>query len=181
MRLKSYLQSIESRVGREANYFERYDNGRDPALSVFGFDNYPRNGRFTYFSYGLHLLNKPEWEHGRPEYFLTIDQSDRQFALFFAYMLSVFASEKSMNWATLMELDVNAVDGFPYCRIALGPPRYLGWNDYHIDCGEAIPIALGMAYLISNDDFQSARDRGFQFLADKLEIEEDYWWRVKPI
>jgi len=149
-------------------------------IGIAGFDDYPQAGHFTYFSHGLHLLGKPEWARGRPEYFISIDQPDRGFAMFFAWLLSAFASEKVMSWNTLIGAgEDDAVEGYPYRRIALGPPAYLDWESYRLDEPGQLPIHLGMGYFISDGDFETARASGFGFLMEKMEEDPDYWRRIK--
>ncbi|MCS6135378.1 hypothetical protein G3496_10590 [Shewanella baltica] len=128
----------------------------------------------------MHKLDKPEWKVGRPEYFLTIDSDNREFAMFLAYLLSVFSTEKIMSWNTLIGIsDGDAIEGFPYRRMALGMPLYLNWEPYKLEPDNELPINFGMAFLISNSDFELAKDRGFSFLTDKLDEDQDYWWKIK--
>ena len=149
-------------------------------IGVVGFDDYPKKGHYTYFSYGLHLLGKPEWIAGRPEYFISIDNGDRGFPLFFAYLLSAFAPEKVMGWNTLIGAgDQDAVDGHPYRRIALGPPEYLPWKNHCIEEAGHLPIHLGMAYFVSDDDFVEASKVGIFYLQQKLHDAPDYWRKIK--
>jgi hypothetical protein len=174
-----YLEQLEARCGRPADYFHHMQADGGPQIGIIGFDHYPDKGCFTYFSHGLHLLARPEWKTGRPEYFITIDRPSRQFAAFFAYLISAFANEKVMGWNTLIGAgDCDAIDGHPYRRIALGPPQYLGWPDYRLDEEGALPIFLGMAYYISDDDFVAASEQGFGYLGAKMEEDHDYWRRI---
>lgn len=168
------------RCGREATYFNQIKSDDGPTIGLVGFDDYPLSGHFTYFTHGLHQLGKPEWVAGRPEYFVTIDNADRSFALFFAYVISAFAYEKVMGWGTLIGAgDDDAIEGYPYRRLALGPPLYLGWRNYRLEDPGMLPINLGMAYYMSDADFEAAADVGFDFLVEKLEEDPDYWRRIQ--
>ena len=125
-------------------------------------------------------MARGEWIAGRPEYFITIDQPNRDFALFFAYLLSAFSPEKVMGWNTLIGAgDADAVKGYPYRRIALGPPLYLDWPSYRLDETSQLPINLGMAYFISDDDFTTAAATGFGFLSQKIQVDPAYWRKIK--
>jgi len=176
----SYLGELELRCAVKADYFfqEKFENG--PPIAIIGFDNYPRPGEYTYFTYGLHLGSKKEWTHGRPEYFLTIDSDDRMFAVFFSYIVSVFAFEKSMTWGTLLGIgEEDAIQGYPYRRLALGMPRYLNWKNYRFEEHGNLPINFGMAYLISDTDFTKAAEMGFSYLEHMLKLDEDYWRKLQ--
>ncbi|HEX7642878.1 MAG TPA: hypothetical protein VF472_11785 [Burkholderiaceae bacterium] len=174
-----YLQNLETACGKAASYFDEINSKNGPPIGVIGFDDYPAKGQFTYFSYGLHMVRKPEWKFGRPEYFITIDNDNRLFAVFFGYLISAFAWEKVMGWNTLIGVgDNDAVEGYPYRRIALGPPMYLGWESYAIE-GDDLPIHLGMAYLISDGDFEEAAETGFGYLAQKSKESQDYWRTIQ--
>jgi len=180
MNRKQYVEELERRCGRVPDYFNQINAEGGPMIGIAGFDNYPLSGHFTYFSHGLHLLGKREWVAGRPEYFISIDKDNRSFALFFAYLLSMFAVEKVMGWKTLIGAgDRNAVDGHPYRRIALGPPQYLGWASYRIEEAGCLPIHLGMAYFISDEDFIEASKAGVGYLQKKMEEDPDYWRRIQ--
>ena len=180
MNREQFTREISVRCGQHPEFFNQIQAGGGPMIGIVGFDNYPSAGRFTYFSHGLHLLNKREWVAGRPEYFITIDNPNREFALFFAYLLSAFAGEKVMGWNTLLGAgDVDAVDGYPYRRIALGPPTYLGWLSYELPDATELPINFGMAYFLSDDDFERAAEMGIGYLQLKLEQDPDYWWKIR--
>lgn len=179
MNSKEYLRELEVCCGSEAGYFNQMKAEGGPEIGIVGFDNYPVKGHFTYFTHGLHLLNKPEWIAGRPEYFITIDQPDRSFAMFFGYLISAFAFEKIMGWNTLIGVgDSDAVEGYPYRRVALGPPCYLGWRDYRFETTDGLPIHLGMGYFISDGDFEKAAQTGFGYLQQKLDEDQDYWRKL---
>lgn len=176
---REYLSKLEAACGKEASYFNEIDSDDGPPIAIIGFDDYPQQGEFTYFSYGLHMVKKPEWKFGRPEYFVTVDNSNREFALFFAYLISVFAWKKIMGWNTLIGAgDEDAIDGYPYRRIALGPPMYLDWESYAIE-GDDLPINIGMAYFISDFDFEKAAATGFGYLAQKSDENYDYWRTIQ--
>jgi hypothetical protein len=180
MNRKQYSDEIQSRCGKPPDYFNQMEAEDGPVIGVMGFDHYPRRGEFTYFTHGLHSLNRPEWKLGRPEYFICIDREDRSFSCFFAYLISAFAVEKVMGWNTLIGAgDDDAVEGYPYRRIALGPAQYLGWPSYRIDEPGSLPINLGMAYFISDEDFIEASEVGFGYLQQKMEEDHDYWRRLK--
>jgi hypothetical protein len=180
MHREHYLEELERRVGREPDYYNNMQSEGGPNIGLAGFDHYPRKGDFTYFSHGLHLLAKPQWIAGRPEYFISIDNDNRGFGLFFAYLLSAFAPEKVMGWNTLIGAgDEDAVEGHPYRRMALGPPVYLDWPSYRIDEPGQLPINLGMAYFISDDDFETAAATGFGYLEQRMQEEPDYWRKIK--
>jgi hypothetical protein len=180
MERPQYVNELKIGCRRAPTYFNQLQADGGPMIGLVGFDDFPAAGRYTYFSYGLHLMNKPEWIAGRPEYFITIDKSDRAFALFFAYLLSTFAPEKVMGWNTLIGAgDDDAVDGYPYRRIALGPPEYLGWGSYQIDDPNSLPINLGMAYFVSDDDFATASKVGIRYLPMKMQEDRDYWWKIQ--
>ena len=180
MNRPQYVEELERRCRTAPQYFNQIKAEEGPPIGVVGFDHYPRNGHFTYFSHGLHLLEKPEWKFGRPEYFVSIDNPNRTFALFFAYLISAFAFEKVMGWNTLIGAgDEDAVEGYPYRRMALGPPAYLGWTDYRLDEPNSLPMHLGMAYFISDDDFKHASETGFGYLKQKMDDDPDYWRKIK--
>src|SRR5687767_810592 len=73
MHRREYIEELERRCGKPADYLNQIDSEDGPVIGILGFDNYPLPGHLTYFSHGLHLLNKPQWVAGRPEYFITID------------------------------------------------------------------------------------------------------------
>lgn len=180
MHRKQYVEELTRRCGKAPDYFDQIDAEDGPEIGIAGFDNYPHAGHFTYFSHGLHLLGKPEWTCGRPEYFISIDRPERDFALFFAWLLSAFAFEKVMSWNTLIGAgEKDAIEGYPYRRIALGPPAYLDWESYRLDDPGQLPIHLGMAYFISDGDLEEARAPGFDFLQRKMRADPDYWRRLK--
>ena len=180
MNRKQYVEELQQRCACVPNYFNQIDANGGPMIGIVGFDSYPLPGHFTYFSHGLHLLSKREWVAGRPEYFISIDNGNRSFALFFAYLLSVFAFEKVMGWKTLIGAgEQDAVAGHPYRRIALGPPQYLDWENYLIQEAGYLPIHLGMACFISDDDFGEASKIGVGFLQSKMKEDPDYWRKIK--
>lgn len=177
-----YLEELERRCGRKADYFFRERAKDGPEIGVIGFDRYPAEGLYTYFSHGLHLFGRPEWKAGRPEYFICIDQPRRAFAGFFAWLISAFAQEKVMGWNTLIGAgDSDAIEGYPYRRVVLGPPQYLDWSDYRIEEEGQLPIFLGMAYYISDEDFVAASERGFGYLADKMAEDHEHWRRIRTV
>ena len=178
MTKEDYIKELELRCKNTADFFfqEKFEEG--PPIGIIGFDNYPRKEEFTYFTYGLHLVGKEEWVRGTPEYFLTIDNGNRNFAVFFAYIMSIFSFEKSMTWGTLLGIDEAAVEGFPYRRIALGQPHYLDWKNYQFGDSD-LPINLGMAYLISDADFIEAAQVGFSYLEQMMETDHDYWKKLQ--
>lgn len=179
MNKKTYLDILEKRCGQVASYFNEIKADNGPPISIIGFDDYPRSGNYTYFSYGLHKVGRPEWKYGRPEYYICINIGNREFAMFFAYLISAFAWEKVMGWNTLIGAgESDAVAGYPYRRIALGPPMYLEWSDYKI-VGDELPIHLGMGYYISDVDFTVAAEMGFCFLDMKTKEIYDYWRRIQ--
>ena len=179
MEKSDYLAILQERCGRTASYFHQVKAEEGPPIAVIGFDDYPRTGDHTYFSYGLHRVERPEWLRGRPEYFITIDNSDRLFAAFFAYLISAFAWEKVMGWNTLIGAgEEDAVEGYPYRRIALGPPMYLGWEHYSTS-DDDLPINWGMGYFISDDDFAAAAENGFGYLDQKSKSDYNYWRRIQ--
>lgn len=170
---------LEANCGKAASYFNEVESNDGPPIAIIGFDDYPQKGEFTYFSYGLHMVKKPEWKFGRPEYFITLDNGDRQFSMLFGYLISAFAWEKVMGWNTLIGVgDEDAVEGFPYRRVALGPPMYLNWGSYALD-GDDLPINLGMAYLITDADFEKAAKAGFGYLSQKSDENHDYWRTIQ--
>jgi hypothetical protein len=176
----TYLSKLESRCGKKADYFfqEQFEEG--PPIGVIGFDHYPREGDYTYFTYGLHLVGREEWTHGRPEYFITIDSNERLFAIFFSYVISSFAWEKSMTWNTLLGIgNEDAVEGYPYRRLALGMPQYLNWSDYQLKDNNELPINFGMAFFISDSDFSEAAEVGFSYLEQMMEKDHDYWRKLQ--
>jgi hypothetical protein len=180
MQRQQYVEELTRRSGRQPDYFNQIDSEDGPMIGVVGFDDYPLKGHCTYFSHGLHLLGKPEWVAGRPEYFISIDNGKRDFALFFAYLLSTFSVEKVMGWNTLIGAgDHDAVEGHPYRRIALGPPTYLDWQSYRIDERGELPIHLGMAYFISDGDFAEACKVGLGYLQKKMQLDPNYWRKIK--
>lgn len=180
MKRNDYVNELEVRCSKKADYFHQMKADDGPPIGILGFDDFPSIGCFTYFTHGLHLINKPEWVVGRPEYFIVIDNRDRSFALFFAYLISAFAFEKVMGWNTLIGAgDHDAVDGYPYRRITLGPPHYLEWNDYRLVEKGQLPINLGMGYFISDEDFGKAAKAGFSYLQQKIDEDYDYWKKIK--
>lgn len=170
-----YLAFLEKQCDKEATYFYEIKAENGPPIALIGFDNYPRNGDYTYFSYGLHRVENSEWKIYKPEYYITINNANRSFAAFFGFVISSFAWEKVMGWNTLIGAgDEDAVDGYPYRRIALGPPMYLGWENYSVQDGE-MPIQFGLGYYISDEDFENAVKSGFGYLEERSKIDYNYW------
>jgi len=179
MKKSDYLAVLEARCGKSATYFYEIKADEGPPIALIGFDDYPRAGDHTYFSYGLHRVQRPEWIGSRPEYFIVIDNSSRYFAAFFGYLISVFAWEKVMGWNTLIGAgEEDAVEGYPYRRIALGPPMYLGWEDYSI-ADDDLPIHWGLACFISDSDFVDAEKTGFGYLDEKSKSDHNYWRTIR--
>jgi len=180
MDTKEYLEELERRCQKPADYFYDAKSKGGAGIVIVGFDNYPVVGEFTYFSYGLHRLEKPEWKYGVPEYFIVIDCPHRPLAAYFGYLLSVFGFEKTMTWNTLIGVgEADAVEGYPYRWLALAPPDYLQWENYKIAPREGLPIHLGMGYFISNNDFETVRDRGMYYLKEKMKNDYEYWKRIQ--
>ncbi len=178
MKKTDYLAVLEELCAKQASYFYEIKADDGPPIALIGFDDYPRPGDHTYFSYGLHRVKRPEWTHGRPEYFIVIDNKDRLFAAFFGYLLSAFAWQKVMGWNTLIGAGENdAVDGYPYRRLALGPPMYLGWESYFTE-DDDLPIYWGMGYFISDLDFEAAAQAGSVYLDQKSKSDYNYWRRL---
>jgi len=177
---EEYLNELEQRCKKSADYFYDSSSNDGPKIGIFGFDNYPAPGQFTYFTYGLHRLGKPEWTHGVPEYFIVIDSPNRSFAEYFGYLVSTFAFEKTMNWSTLIGIgEEDAVEGYPYRWLALAPPAYLDWENYKFTNKEGLPINFGMGYFISNNDFETVKAKGMYYLKDKMEEDYEYWKRIQ--
>jgi hypothetical protein len=180
MQSDRYVNELESRCGKAAEYFNGTDVEGGHKIGLIGFDHYPAKNEYTYFSYGLHSLNKPEWKFGRPEYFVVVNNPDRAFGLYFAHLISAFALEKVMSWNTLLAVgESDAIDGYPYKWIALGMPQYLNWSDYQIQDPGYLSINLGMAYYISNKDCDLAREQGMEFLEEKLKQDPNYWKTIQ--
>ena len=176
----AYVEELERRCGKSAAVFFDASAQDGPQIGIIGFDNYPVAGEYTYFSYGLHRLEKPEWTHGVPEYFIVIDCPNRSFASYFGYLISEFGFEKTMAWNTLLGVgEEDAIDGYPYRWVAFASPEYLDWDDYIIVPKAGLPIHLGMGYFISNNDFQTVRERGISFLNEKTEVDYEYWKRIQ--
>ena len=102
MNKNNYLSALKEKIGREASYFYKIKADDGPPIDIIGFDDYPQDGYYTYFSYGLHRVGRSEWIKGRPEYFITIDNKNRLFSTFFGFLNSSFAWEKVMGWNTLI-------------------------------------------------------------------------------
>ena len=179
MNKREYLDCLEFRCNKEASYFYEIKAENGPPITLIGFDNYPREGDHTYFSYGLHRVENPAWKFGKPEYYITINTNNRTFAAFFGFVISSFAWEKVMGWNTLVGAgDEDAVGGYPYRRIALGPPMYLAWEDYSIQDAN-MPISLGMGYFISDDDFNAASNTGIEYLEERSKSDYNYWRKLR--
>lgn len=139
-----YLDTLTERFGREDTIkrIEATDNG--PAIHVFYYYDLPEKGCLTSITYGLSIVDFPEWKYGRPELIVSLDTQDESWGLASAYFASQFRGAKRFSYGDLFTTDSPISEESEMAGYFLFTPSFLSKEEYTIELPDYKVFLSGM-------------------------------------
>ncbi|SHE37104.1 hypothetical protein [Pedobacter caeni] len=138
-----------------------------PGVSTIVYENIPRKGMITSFTYGLSLGNHPDWKNGRPEITLTVKSDSFAWGRVSGYLANWLRGKCPFSYGNPIDFqekisDDSEMDGF----LVFAPSIFKNKSDYQdIDIGAEYKIYIKGIYPIYSSEIE---------VISKLEL-ENFW------
>ena len=101
-----YIESL-SRLFGEEDVIRKIDSTKPglPAVSVFVYHNFPKDGTVTAVTYGLSHAKHPDWANGTAELIVTVNGDDESFGLAVAYFAERYRGVSPFSYGNTFTMD----------------------------------------------------------------------------
>lgn len=78
-----FIQHLDRLIGRSEDGIRRVDSSDSklPSVFIFVYKGWPQEGYITGFTFGLSVVDHPEWKFGKPELMIAVESADEAWPL----------------------------------------------------------------------------------------------------
>lgn len=123
---ESYLRHLERITSREEDGVLQAPSTSDslPGVGVFVYENWPRPGFITGFTFGLSIATHPDWRAGRPELMIMMESDDKSWPFAAASAAARFRGDCPFSYGNTINFrqpvaEESALDAF----LVFAPPH----------------------------------------------------------
>lgn len=101
-----------------------------PPVASFNYLNVPKNGYFTFITYGVSEYNNPAWQEGRPELMLTVQSQDTSWAKILPYIGANMIQEYDFSYGEIIHFGSKISPDSDMSSFFVFAPSILDADDY---------------------------------------------------
>lgn len=161
--IEQYLKHLDNIFQQEPLFF---GGGKDekgvPKASVMIYENVPEVGYITAITYGLSLVNHPDWTKGRPELCITVKSTDRNWGLVASYLATSLRGDCPFGYGQTINFSDKVSEDSEMDAFFVFAPAILKPEDYtEIDIGLDYKININGLYPMYADELETYDKIGF--------------------
>jgi len=123
----------------------------------------PKKGMITGITYGLSLVNHPEWKFGRPELIITVDSKDASWAQVAGYLANSLRGDCPFSYSNTINFREKISDGSEMDAFLVFAPSILDKKDFaNIDIGLNYKINIAGLYPIYASEMEYIEKNGLE-------------------
>ena len=122
--VETYIAHVERVVGKPASGFFPVGKGRPglPPVTAVLFEASPYRDCLTAVTYGLSLVARPEWKLGRPELMISVQSTDKLWAMAIADVAQKGRDDKSFTYGTCIDFQIPVSEESPMSAFLVFAP-----------------------------------------------------------
>lgn len=162
--VKLYMQHLDNIFQQEPSFF-RNDSTIPgiPGVSAIVYQDVPEPGYITAFTYGLSLVDHPNWKHGRPELTLTVRSDQREWGTALAYIANELRGQCAFSYGETIRFGGPIAADSQMDAFLVFAPSILEREDYiAINTGESLPLTIAALYPIYSQEIPVYQAMGLQ-------------------
>ncbi len=123
----------------------------------------PEKGMITGITYGLSLVNHPEWKFGRPELIITVDSKDASWAQVAGYLANSLRGDCPFSYSNTINFREKISDESEMDAFLVFAPSILDKKDFaNIDIGLNYKINIAGLYPIYASEMEYIEKNGLE-------------------
>ncbi len=169
--IEKYLNHLDKIFQQEPIFFtgEKDETGL-LGVSVMMYKNIPEEGFVTGITYGLSLVDHPEWKLGKPELCISVESTDENWAKAASYIAGKLRGECPFYYGQTINFNGKICDDSEMDAFFVFAPSTLEKDDYlNIDIGLNYKINIAGLYPIYSSEIE---------VIDKIGL-KDFWHHPK--
>ncbi|MBL7828190.1 MAG: suppressor of fused domain protein [Saprospiraceae bacterium] len=152
-----------------------------PGVTVFVYENVPEPGCITAVTYGLSLVEHPDWKHGRPELCISVESTDVTWGKAIAFLANQLRSKFAFSYGQMVNFHEKISLDSEMDAFFVFAPSILEKEDYlNIDIGTKYNINIAGIYPMYSEEMELMQQIGLEAFWHHPEF-DNFSIRRKPI
>jgi hypothetical protein len=152
--VEKYLEHLDDIFQQEPTFYkeESLIDGL-PGVTIIVYDNIPEKGFMTAFTYGLSLVNHPDWKFGRPELCISVESSNLDWGMVVGFLANKLRGDCPFSYGQTINFQEKISDDSEMDAFFIFAPSTLDKEDYsEIDIGTDYKINIAGLYPMYSDE-----------------------------
>ena len=134
-----------------------------PGITAIVYNDIPEKGYITAFTYGLSLVDHPEWKLGRPELCISVESRNLFWPRAMSYVANQFRGKCPFTYGETINFHAKISDDSDMDAFFVFAPSTLAKEDYsNIDVGEDYKINIASLYPMYSDELDTYHKVGLK-------------------
>jgi hypothetical protein len=153
---EKYLQHLDNIFQQEPLFFKNNSLIEGvPGVTSIVYKDIPEPGYITAFTYGLSLVNHPDWKFGRPELCISVESSRLDWAFALGYLANKLRGDCPFSYGQSIDFCQKISEDSEMDAFFIFAPSTLDREDYtNIDIGTDYKINIAGLYPIYADELE---------------------------
>lgn len=159
-----YLEHLVRVFGEEPElYMEESRETGIPGVTTMVFRNIPEPGYTTVCTYGLSLVEHPNWKFGKPELCLSVKSDDASWGHALSYLTNHLRGSCPFSYGQTIHFGESISSESGMNAFLIFAPSILEKTDYlHLDVGMPYTISIAGVYPIYAEEMEVIRAKGIE-------------------
>jgi hypothetical protein len=159
-----YLDYLERLIKEEPVIYQDESLTKGlPGVTTFVYENVPEPGNITAFTYGLSLVDHPEWKLGRAELCICVESNDHSWGLAIGWIANNLRGQCPFSYGESIDFGDQISDDSEMDSFLIFAPNFLEKEYFlNIDIGADYKINLACLYPVYSDELKVYDKIGFE-------------------
>lgn len=165
--VETYLAHLDSIFEREPLFFDNESKDADlPGVTSIVYKDIPEPGYITGFTYGLSIVEHPDWKHCRPELCISVRSEGLEWARVAGYVANQLRGDCPFSYGDSINFREQISDESEMDAFFVFAPSIIGPELYdHIEIGTDYRVCIAGLYPMFSDEMP---------VLDKIGL-KDFW------
>jgi hypothetical protein len=162
--VEKYLEHLDNIFNMEPEFYnnESLIKGLQGVTSIV-YRDIPEKGYITAFTYGLSLVEHPDWKFGRPELCISVKSENIDWGIVVGYIANQLRGECSFGYGETIDFKEQISSDSYMDAFLIFAPSTIDKEDYlNIDIGTDYPINIAGLYPIYSDEIKIYNEIGLK-------------------
>lgn len=162
--IEKYLEHLDSIFKQEPEFYsnESLIEGTQGVSSIL-YRDYPDVGYITALTYGLSLVNHPEWKMGRPELCITVESTNTDWGIVAGFIANSLRGKCPFCYGETINFGEKVSDDSEMDAFLIFAPTILDKTEYlNIDIGTEYKINIAGLHPIYSDEIKVYNEIGLK-------------------